>query len=148
MNFRRRIRHEPMGFQIIPSVDVILLLLIFFVSTWTYAHWETELNITVPTAKEVTKTPRTPGEIIINVSKTGEVVLNRKTLTDGELRSVLARIAKQFPDQPVIVRGDEATQYKSIVRVLDVCRQADIWNVAFATKPPEAPAPAAAPANR
>ena len=66
MNFRRRIRTEPMGFQIIPIVDVILLLLIFFVSTWTYAHWETELNITVPTAKEVTKTPRTPGEIIIN----------------------------------------------------------------------------------
>ena len=100
------------------------------------------------TTAPTSQTPRTPGEIIINVSKTGEVVLNRKTLTDGELRSVLARIAKQFPDQPVIVRGDEATQYKSIVRVLDVCRQADIWNVAFATKPPEAPAPAAAPANR
>ena len=46
MNFRRRIRTEPMGFQIIPIIDVILLLLIFFVSTWTYAHWETEMNIT------------------------------------------------------------------------------------------------------
>ena len=148
MNFRRRIRTEPMGFQIIPIVDVILLLLIFFVSTWTYAHWETELNITVPTAKEVTKTPRTPGEIIINVGRAGEVVLNRKTLTDDELRSVLVRIAKQFPDQPVIVRGDETTAYKFIVRVLDICRQADIWNVAFATKPPEAQPPAGAPAKR
>lgn len=148
MNFRRRIRTEPMGFQIIPIVDVILLLLIFFVSTWTYAQWETELNITVPTAKEVTKTPRTPGEIIINVGKTGEVVLNRKTLADEELRSVLARIAKQFPDQPVIVRGDETTPYKFIVRVLDICRQADIWNVAFATKQPEAQPAAGAPANR
>ncbi len=145
MNFRRRVRTEPMGFQIIPIVDVILLLLIFFVSTWTYAHWEKEMDITVPTAKEATTTPRTPGEIIINVGRAGEVVLNRKTLTDDELRSVLARIAKQFPDQPVIVRGDETTPYKFIVRVLDVCRQADIWNVAFATKPPEAKSPPAAP---
>ncbi|MBM3888013.1 MAG: biopolymer transporter ExbD [Verrucomicrobia bacterium] len=148
MNFRRRIRTEPMGFQIIPIIDVILLLLIFFVSTWTYAQWETELNITVPTAKEVTKSRRMPGEIIINVNKDGEVVLNKKNLTEEELRSVLVRIAKQFPDQPVIVRGDEATQYKAIIRVLDACRQADIWNVAFATKPPEQPAPAATPAGR
>ena len=148
MNFRRRLKTEPMGFQIIPIIDVILLLLIFFVSTWTYAHWETELNITVPTAKEVTKTPRTPGEIIINVGHGGEVVLNRKTLTDEELRSVLTRIAKQFPDHPVIIRGDEATPYKAIVRVLDVCRQSDIWNVAFATKPPETkPGTAAPPAK-
>jgi biopolymer transport protein ExbD len=148
MNFRRRIRTDPMGFQIIPIIDVILLLLIFFVSTWTYAHWETELNITVPTAKEVTKSRRLPGEIIINVNKDGDVILNQKKLADDELRGILARIAKQFPDQPVIVRGDEATVYRAIIRVLDVCRQADIWNVAFATKPPEAAATPPVPAKK
>jgi len=142
MNFRRRIRPQPPGFQIIPIIDVILLLLIFFVSTWTYAQWEKQMDITVPTAKESTPPRRMPGEIIINVGKDGEVILNQKKLTTDELRSILARIAKQFPDQPVILRGDEATAYKSIIRVLDACRQADIWNVAFATRPSETAAPA------
>ncbi len=145
MNFRRRNRSQPPGFQIIPIIDVILLLLIFFVSTWTYAQWEKQMDITVPTAKETTAPRRLPGEIIINIGKDGEVILNQKKLTTDELRSILARIAKQFPDQSVILRGDEATAYKAIVRVLDACRQADIWNVAFATKPAEAAAPPPAP---
>ena len=147
MNFRRRNRSQPPGFQIIPIIDVILLLLIFFVSTWTYAQWEKQMDITVPTAKETSMPRRMPGEIIINVGKDGEVILNKKKLTSDELRSILARIAKQFPDQPVIVRGDESTAYKSIIRVLDACRQADIWNVAFATKPSEAAAPPRAAAK-
>lgn len=148
MNFRRRNRTQPPGFQIIPIIDVILLLLIFFVSTWTYAQWEKQMDITVPTAKETNMPRRMPGEIIINVGKDGEVILNQKKLTTDELRSILARIAKQFPDQPVIVRGDEAAAYKAIIRVLDACRQADIWNVAFATRAPEAGAAPARPAAK
>jgi len=45
----------------------------------------------------------------------------------------LKKLAQLYPDQAVIVRGDEAVDYKHIVEVLDICRQADIWNVAFAT---------------
>jgi biopolymer transport protein ExbD len=95
------------------------------------------MDVTVPTAKSSSEGRRTPGEIIINVKKEGTVVLHRREITIPELQSILLRVARNFPDQPVILRADEATPYKSVIAVLDACRQADVWNVSFATRSEE-----------
>ncbi len=137
MNFRKRIRQENVGFQLVPIIDVLSTLLIFFVTTYSFAFHERELDVTVPTAKSSGEAPRMQGEIIINVKKDGQVVLNHRELKIEELQSILMKIAKNFPDQPVILRADEATPYKSVIAVLDACRQADVWNVSFATRTEE-----------
>jgi len=118
-------------------VDIVFLLLIFFLVTWNFARYETELDVKVPTAKEGKESRRSVGEVIINVKSDGSIVMNRKTLTAEELGSTLKKISELYPDQAVVLRGDQSADYRHIVAVLDICRAANVWNVAFATGRPE-----------
>ena len=133
MNFRRKQVSQEPGFQIAPMVDIIFQLLMFFVASQMFAQWETEIDINLPTAQTGKTLGRLPGEIIINVLKDGTVVVNRQPMDGESLRGLLARIVEMFPGQTVLVRADKTTAYEHIIRVLDLCRQADIWNVSFAT---------------
>ncbi len=133
MNFRSRVHTDPIGLQLAPMIDVILFLLTFFLLTWNVARYETELDVRVPTAKQGESPKRLPGEIVLNVKADGRVVLNRREVTRDELLSILKQIVGQFPNQAVILRADESASYKHVIAILDVCRAADIWNVAFAT---------------
>jgi biopolymer transport protein ExbD len=63
----------------------------------------------------------------------GNVVVNRRTLSGPELTELLKSLVQLNPDQAVVIRGDEAGAYKNIVDVLNVCSEAGITNVAFAT---------------
>lgn len=139
MNFRTRVRTEPITLQLAPMIDVILFLLTFFLLTWNIARYETELDVRVPVAKQGEAPKRLPGEIILNVKEDGRVILNRREMKYEDLLSTLKQIVAQFPNQAVILRADENAQYKHVVGVLDICREADIWNIAFATAPVEPP---------
>ena len=137
MNFRKQTVPEPGGFQIAPMVDIVFLLLIFFLVTWNFARYETELDVKVPTAKEGKESRRAVGEVIINVKSDGSIVMNRRTMSPETLTATLKQISQLYPDQAVVLRGDQTADYRHIVAVLDICRAANIWNVAFATGRPE-----------
>jgi biopolymer transport protein ExbD len=137
MNFRGAIQPSAPGFQIAPMVDIVFLLLIFFLVTWNFSRNETELDVKVPKAQEGKESRRAVGEVIINVKADGSVVMNRRPMNAAELLNALQKIASLYPDQAVILRGDENTDYRHVVQVLDICRRANIWNVAFATSRPE-----------
>ena len=134
MNFRTRPQSEPKGFLIAPMVDILLVLLGFFMLTWTFACHETELDVQVPIAKEGKESRRSIGEVIINVKEDGSLVMNRRPLSPEELQTTLTRIVSLYPDQAIVLRGDEKVDYSHIVQVLDICRSANIWNIAFATR--------------
>jgi biopolymer transport protein ExbD len=133
MNFRGGIQQNASGFQIAPMVDIVFLLLIFFLVTWNFSRSEMELDVKVPKAREGKETRRAVGEVILNVKADGSVVLNRRVMDAEALQAALTKIASLYPDQAVILRGDENTDYRHVVEVLDICRRANIWNVAFAT---------------
>jgi len=137
MNFRSTLRQESVGFQIAPMIDIVFLLLSFFISSQLFAQWEAEIDITLPTAQTGETPQRLPGEIIINVRADGTMMVNGQELDEEELGSMLRRLAELFPGQPVLLRADQATAYKNVIRVLDLCREADIWNISFATGVPE-----------
>ena len=137
MNFRKQLKPEAVGFQLAPMIDVVFLLLCFFITSQLFAQWETEIDITLPTAETGDMPERLPGEIIINVRSDGETVVNAQTMTDESLASLLTRVAGLAPGTPVLIRADRVTAYQEIIRVLDLCRQADIWNITFATGSPE-----------
>jgi biopolymer transport protein ExbD len=124
-------------FQLAPMIDVVFLLLCFFMTTTLYSQWETEVDITLPTATSGDTPQRLAGEIIINVYPDGRYVVNSRTLTSPELGDLLLKISDLYPGQPVVVRGDEDTDYRYIMDVMDRCRQADIFNISFATGIPE-----------
>lgn len=137
MNFRARFNPESAGFQMAPMIDVVFLLLSFFIATQIFSQWETEINITLPTAVTGEAPRRLPGEIMINISAGGEVSVNQRILAKDELRGLLMRLASLYPGQPVLLRADKAAPYEYVIQVLDQCRTADIWNIAFATIDPE-----------
>ena len=137
MNFRRNSRSRAAAVQMSSLMDVIFLLLCFFVTTSVFSQWETEISITLPTAKSATVPGRMPGEIILNLAKEGTVSVNGQTLTLAEVTERLTRIAKLYPGQPVVIRADKETSYDSLVGVIDACRTADVWNFSLATKDEE-----------
>jgi biopolymer transport protein ExbD len=123
--------------MIAPMVDVLLVVLVFFIVTWNFALSENELDVRVPTASKANETQPYVGQIVINIKADGTIVVNRQSKSSQELLALLKKLSQLYPDQAVIVRGDQGVEYKHIVDVLDICRQADIWNVAFATGKPE-----------
>jgi len=133
MNFRTHVYPERIVFQIAPMVDILLFLLVFFILTWNFSRNEAELDVKVPAAREGKENRRPAGEVILNVKRDGVIVMNRRTMSSDELLETLTRIAKLYPDQAVILRGDENVNYRYVVDALDICRAANIWNVAFAT---------------
>ncbi len=137
MNFQKKtLGPTNPGVPLTPMIDVVFLLLCFFVTSQIFAQWETEIDIALPTAATGGMPQRLPGEVIINVMADGTAVVNGQSLNDGELRSMMDRLVELFPGQPVLLRADKSTAYEHVVRVLDTCRQADIWNISFATLAP------------
>lgn len=124
------------GVPLTPMMDVVFLLLCFFVTSQIFAQWETEIDVTLPTASTGEIPQRLPGEVIVNVLPDGKAVVNGQELDDAALRSMLDRLVALFPGQPVLLRADKATPYEHVIRVLDLCRQSDLWNISFATLAP------------
>jgi biopolymer transport protein ExbD len=137
MKFQNR-EPSPAGMQMAPMIDIVFLLLIFFIVTWQFSREEMDLKIAVPTSEEGADPKRVMGEIIVNVRRDGSVSIWGETKSPAELRRTLSAIAEQHKNQPIRVRGDAETPFQRIVEVIDTCQQAGIWNISFATqRPPE-----------
>src|ERR1700758_1125410 len=99
--------HHP-GIQLAPLVDVLLLLLIFFLMTWNAARNENELDVKVPKAAAAQPKTAPVGDVVVNVKADGNVVVNRRTLTAADLTDLLKSLVQLNSEQAVIIRGDEA----------------------------------------
>ncbi|RFC44280.1 MAG: biopolymer transport protein ExbD [Verrucomicrobia bacterium] len=137
MKFRSRREPATVAFQIAPMVDILLVLLCFFVITWSMARKENELDVRVPAASAGQESNPVVNQTVLNVKADGTVVWDRKTISKPLLQDKLKSLAALYPDYAIILRGDVKTDYEHIVQVLDTCRMAGIWNVAFATSKAE-----------
>lgn len=137
MKFRSRREPATVAFQIAPMVDILLVLLCFFVITWSMARKENELDVRVPAASAGQESNPVVNQTVLNVKADGTVVWDRKTISKPALLEKLKSLAALYPDYAIILRGDVKTDYEHIVQVLDTCRMAGIWNVAFATSKAE-----------
>jgi biopolymer transport protein ExbD len=133
MNLRSRAIPVHPGIQLAPLVDVLLLLLIFFLLTWNAARNENELDVKVPKASAAKEHAAPIGDVVVNVKSDGNVVVNRRTLNPQELTDLLKGLVQLNAEQAVVIRGDETGAYRNIVNVLNICTQAGVTNVAFAT---------------
>ena len=136
MKFTNR-QPPPIAIQLAPMIDILLLLLSFFIISWQFSKSETELNVSVPTAQEGAEPERVRGEIIINVLGDGTLKVEGLVVNREQLFDKLSKIAKQYKNQPVRIRGDANVTYQRIVEVIDTCQKAGIWNISFATQRPE-----------
>lgn len=119
--------------QMTSMIDIMFINLLFFMALFVFFHFETELNVTVPKAQESTETRRVTAEIIVNVLQDGRIVVNQKQITLEALASLLRKAAELYPEQAVVLRADKHTYHENVVKVLDSCAKAKIWNISFAT---------------
>ncbi len=137
MNFHRRRSEEP-EINLIPFIDVLLVILIFLMLSTTYSRYS-ELQINLPTA-DAEKLVERPGEILVSVSGEGRYAINRQPL-DGRslelLTAALGRAAEHAGKTPVvIVSADALATHQSVVNVLDAARRANLPRLTFATQLP------------
>jgi len=136
MKFRDTNVQQGAELELAPMIDVVFLLLIFFIVTWQFARFERDMDISVPAAEEAENQDRQTGEIIVNVREDGSIILNGRGVSEDELLSKLRAISEAYPDQAVILRGSSEANFQAIINVLDQIKKAGIWNVAFATTKP------------
>ena len=117
--------------ELAPMIDVVFLLLIFFLVSWQFASFEQTVDISTPATEEAEPTGDVVGEIIVNVLADGRIVLNGSEVTIEDLLERFRRISDAFPNQAVILRGHADTGWQAIVDVLDPIKKAGIRNVAF-----------------
>lgn len=133
MRFSSNNNSKPASLALTSMLDVIFLLLCFFVTASVYSQWESEISIQLPTAETSDEPNRLPGEVIVNVTDNGFVRLNGMNVELLDLETRLSKLAKIYPDQSVIIRADRVTKYEHLVKVIDTCRKAGVWNFSLAT---------------
>ena len=127
---------EPAGFQLAPMIDIVFLLLIFFIVTYEITRKEVDLKVFVPTSTEGVDKKRALSEIVINIREDGTTIVNGTVLSEEELTKRLENIVRVHENQPVRLRGDGKASWQTMVEVIDVVERAGIWNISFATQKP------------
>ncbi|ULR91097.1 ExbD/TolR family protein [Comamonas sp. B21-038] len=134
MNFRPRTTTEP-EINLIPFIDVLLVVLIFLMLSTTYSKF-TELQLTLPTANAEQLRDR-PKEIIVSVAAdgryaVGKVALEGKTVTD--MAEALRNAATAGKDSVIIISADALAPHQSVVSVMEAARRVGLQQITFATQ--------------
>ena len=125
---------SDIGINLMPLVDVVFLLLIFFLAATTFATEEVELDLRLPEAKSG-ESGKADRQLIINVQQDGTLSMGGRSVTMEALRQKLVAAIRRDKDQAVLVRGDKAAQFGVGLQVLDTCRLAKVKKVDFAALP-------------
>ncbi len=139
MKFNAKIP-EPIGFQLAPMLDVVFLLLIFFVVTQKFILNEQDLKVKVPTApKSTEEASRAIDEMIVNArEEDGElfITIDRERYSLEDLGRLMRRQVSLNPNQPVRIRGDAGMTWQRMADVISTCSQAGVWNISFSKQMP------------
>jgi len=128
MKFKRRVFIEKGHLDIAPLIDVIFLLLIFFMLTSSFI-FQPGIKVNLP--KAITSEIIHMENLILVIDKNNKVYVEDRAMTDEELRSML-NIARQ-KSQPVLIKADRRASLGEVVRIWDLCRQESIDKVNIAT---------------
>ncbi len=134
MNFRPRPRHEP-EINLIPFIDVLLVVLIFLMLSTTYSKF-TELQLQLPVADAQAARDH-PREVVVAISADGRYVINRVALSARSVDAVAAALAdttRGAKDVMVIISADAASPHQSVVTALEAARRTGLGQITFAAQ--------------
>jgi biopolymer transport protein ExbD len=135
MNFRRGSKREDPEINLIPFIDVLLVILIFLMITTTYSKY-TALQITLPTA-DAEKAVQQPQEVNVVVDAQGRYAINNVPIAYrdvAQLSESLRQAAGQNKEVVVIINADALAAHQSVINVLEAARQAGMPQVSFAAQ--------------
>jgi len=135
MNFRTSSRDEP-EINLIPFIDILLVVLIFLMLTTTYSKF-TEIQLKLPVAD--TESQRDyPKELRVSVSSDGAYAVNSVPLagrSPDQLAGALVDAAKAGKDTVVVINADASAKHQSVITVMEAARRAGLSQITFATQP-------------
>ncbi len=122
MKFQSQFGSERTGIQLAPMIDIVFLLLIFFLVATRYDQEERELEVVLPEVTQAQPLSMTP-ELVINVMRDGKYRIVQQDLTEQQLSKVIHETHKNNPHQSALIRGDGEVALKFAVRVMGLCNK-------------------------
>ena len=127
-------RDETVSLNLTPMIDIVFLLIIFFMVGTKFTELEKQLTLEVPQVTDGDALIPAPEKRIVNVFKDGRITLDREDVTLQELSEALETARAEYEDLGVIVRGDAESPLQNVAAALDACRQAGIKDFGIAVK--------------
>ena len=127
-------RTEESAINLTPMIDIVFLLIIFFLVGARFTEQERQYDIQLPSSSEIQPLTGTPDALVINVRQNGTILLGIKPMSLDELETELRDAKENFEDQAVVVRGEGQGLYQPIVNVLGVCHRTQITKISLAYK--------------
>lgn len=120
-----------------PIIDVVFLLLIFFILATKFEAEERELSVTLPQASEALPMTQKPKQLFINIDTNGRYVVNRETMTPVNLLAYLQQASASNPGrQSVVIRADGKCDFQFVAMAMNLCLKANIRDYRVATAEP------------
>ena len=135
MNFRVGSQKEEPEINLIPLIDVLLVILIFLMVTTTYSRFA-ELQINLPTA-DANKPEERPNQITVAVDSQGKYVVNKSAVpfrSSDSFAEELKRAAGGTPDPVIIINADAAATHQSVINIMESARIAGFSRITFTTQ--------------
>jgi biopolymer transport protein ExbD len=137
MNFQRGRGHDVPEINLIPLIDVLLVIIIFLMLTTTYAKFS-GLEINLPTA-DASKQPEQPNEVSVAVTASGQVLVNKSPLVATDVNAIseaLRRAAGDSKDPVIVINADAKATHQSVVDIMQAAQTAGYPHISFATQSP------------
>ncbi|MEK0412261.1 MAG: hypothetical protein RJA03_774 [Pseudomonadota bacterium] len=135
MNFQRGKKHEDLELNLVPLIDVLLVIIIFLVVSTTFSRFS-ELKINLPTA-EANSPDKKPNVINVSITADGVYSVNETQLPSKNLEAIVAALknsSKGEKEVPVIINADAKCEHQSVINVMEASRQAGLTHITFSTK--------------
>ena len=133
MPFKTDTIEEP-TLNLTPMIDIVLLLVIFFMVGTQFSEEERQYSIELPTVSDAQPLTALPDELVVNVDGEGRIYIQDRELTRDELRQELTAARERYADQAVVIRGDADGPYQNVMTILSLCKDAQIRNVQLANR--------------
>ncbi|MEM9802781.1 MAG: biopolymer transporter ExbD [Planctomycetota bacterium] len=122
-----------LALNLAPMIDVVFLLLIFFMVATTFADKEKEMSLELPGAESGEVQERQIEEIVVNVLADGALRVDDVEHDRESLRELFVRAARANPETPVTIRGDRVSQLQAVTDVMDLCRVTGLRDIGIMT---------------
>jgi biopolymer transport protein ExbD len=135
MNFRKGRREDYPEINLIPFIDILLVIVIFLAVTTTYARFA-ELKINLPSSS-AEQTPNPPRQIEVAVAENGRYQIDDAAIgeaTVDALEAELRRAASSLSDPVIVINADARASHQSVVNVMEAARRAGLSRITFATQ--------------
>lgn len=118
-----------------PMIDVVFLLLVFFLVATRFAQEDRELEVELPTASEARPLTEEPKELFVNIDKDGNYFVSGQRLAASEVEVALRQAVADNPvNQSVVIRADKRVPFDFVVTVMDLCNQAGVRDYTVTTQ--------------